>query len=101
MSTGLDTDQYRHYLYSVLIRVQTVCKAYQRTTKVATSKERVQCSIPEHQLIMIYVAEIAHAVLCQASQSTYVQCDTCCGAQGHQYCCDDTTTAQATEEEAA
>ena len=57
--------------------------------------------VPKYQLILIYITEITHAVLCQTSQSTYVQCDTCCGAPGQEYCCDDTTTAQAAEEEAA
>ena len=40
MSKSLDPDQVRRL--SGLIWVQTVCKGYQQTTKVATSGERVK-----------------------------------------------------------
>ena len=42
MSNGLDQDQDRHSFSPDLgPKLQTVCKGYQQTTKVASSKERV------------------------------------------------------------
>ena len=37
MSDSLDPDQAKQFVW-----VQTVCKGYQQTTKVATSRERVK-----------------------------------------------------------
>ena len=46
--------QIRTYVLSVLIWIQTICKVYQQTTKVTTSKERVKCcknlNMPEQKV---------------------------------------------------
>ena len=42
VSNGLNPDQDQSDILSVLIWVQTVCKGYQQTIKVAASKERVK-----------------------------------------------------------
>ena len=39
---------------SVLIGVQTVCKGYQQTTKVATSNERVK-DMSQHKILVYYI----------------------------------------------
>ena len=56
--------QVRTYVSSVLIWVQTVCKGYQRTTKVADSKERVIYYIPEG--LIVENITLRHAIINQS-----------------------------------